>query len=129
MNSWTITGNLGRDVETKAFEKGSVAKFSIAVGSGWGDKKTTQWVDVSAWGKLGENCATYLSKGKKVLVIGEMTVRPWVDKEGNNRFSVELNARDIEFLSAKGEGAPERQLTQSPKPDGGSVLDDLDIPF
>ena len=126
MNSWTITGNLGRDVEVKSFEKGSVAKFSIAVSSGWGDKKTTQWVDVSAWGKLGENCATYLSKGKKVLVIGEMTVRPWVDKEGNNRFSVELNARDIEFLSAKGESEDSKP---TPKPDGGSVLDDLDIPF
>ena len=121
-NSWTITGNLGKDVEVKAFEKGSVAKFSVAVSSGYGERKKTHWVLVSVWGKQGEACAKYLSKGKKVLVIGELECRPWVDKENNNRFSLEITADKVEFLSTKDES---EEQTKS-----HSILDNLDtIPF
>jgi single-strand DNA-binding protein len=124
MNSWTITGNLGKDVESKVFDSGTeVAKFSVAVSAGWGDKKTTEWVNVSAWGKLGQSCQQYLSKGKKVLAIGELSVRPWTDKEGNNRFSLELNAREIEFLTPRDAAVEQQQ--QAPDP----VIPEADLPF
>ena len=133
LNRVQIIGRLGKDPEEKILQSGTtLVVFSVAVDRLWKSRngesrKETDWFNVEAWGKLGENCATYLSKGKKVLVIGEMTVRPWVDKEGNNRFSGELTARDREFLSAKGESEDSKP---TPKQDGGSVLDDLDtIPF
>lgn len=121
-NIWTITGNLGKDVEVKEFEKGSVANFSVAVSSGFGDRKKTHWVNVAAWGKQGEACAKYLSKGKKVLVCGELDVREWTDKGDNTRHSLELTAREVEFLSSKDEARPVTKQSDT-------GLDGTDIPF
>lgn len=72
----TIAGNLGRDAEFKTTQQGDAfCKFSVAVSTGWGDRKATTWWDVTRWGKGAEGLAKILTKGAKVSVSGEMSTR------------------------------------------------------
>lgn len=72
----TIAGNLGRDAEFKTTNDGTgYAKFSVAVSTGWGDRKATTWWDVTRWGKGAEGLAKILTKGAKVAVAGEVSTR------------------------------------------------------
>ena len=61
----------------------------------------TEWANIVCWGKLGENCQKYLSQGKRVYVEGKYTTRSWEDKDGNKRYTTEVVARDVKFLSPK----------------------------
>lgn len=107
-----IVGNLGRDPEMKYLNDGTaVTSFSVAVDTGWGERRTTVWYRVTAWGKLGETCNQYLSKGRKVLVAGELKGDPetggpriWTDNSGNPRASFELTANDVRFIGGRDEG-------------------------
>lgn len=104
-----------------------VASFSIAVGSSWRGKdgskqEATEWVNISAFGKLGEICGKYLSKGSQVFVSGRMKTDDYTDKEGNKRYSTKIVAERMQMLGGK----PEQQE----KPVGASGFDDLDaLPF
>lgn len=71
----TIAGNLGRDAEFKSTQSGDLCKFSVAVTTGWGDRKATTWWDVTKWGKGAEGLASILRKGAKVAVSGEISTR------------------------------------------------------
>jgi single-strand DNA-binding protein len=107
----TLVGNLGRDPEMRYTPSGvPVASFSVATSKRfqgqdgqWQEK--TIWFRVSAWRKNAENVSQYLTKGSKVLIIGEIEEpRPWTDKEGNTQVSLEVTAQTIRFLSTRGEG-------------------------
>jgi len=130
-----IVGNLGRDPEMRYTPGGqAVTSFSVAVddsytGSDGQRVKRTAWFRVSAWGKQAETCNQYLSKGKKVLVEGRLTVdantggpRIWNRQDGTPNASFEINANTVRFLSPKsGEGMGE---------EGGDVpMTDDEIPF
>lgn len=97
MNKLTIIGNLTRDPELRTTQdKISVCTFSVAV-----NRKKTNEVDyfrVTAWRQLGENCAKFLSKGKKVCVVGAVSLHTW-----ESGASMEVTADDVEFLSPKGD--------------------------
>ncbi len=104
-------GNLTRDPELRQTPGGqSVASFAVATNRSWkdpqsGDKKeAVEFHDVVAWGKLGELCANYLSKGRKVLVSGRLQTRSWDGTDGVKRQKTEIVAADINFLSG-GPGA------------------------
>jgi len=128
LNECAFIGNLGKDVNTKAFNDSTVANFSIAVTSGYGDKKKTHWVDVSAWGKTGEACAKFLSKGKRVYVSGELSDREWDDKNGVKHFTWCLKAKNVVFLTPKNEDQSQSYGNDRAAPTGNA--DDLgDIPF
>jgi single-strand DNA-binding protein len=106
---WTALGNLGSEVELRYTTSGvAVATFSLAVNRSWTDadgnkKDKTLWARVTAWRKLGETAAEYLTKGRQVLVVGEIEeVRPFTDKSGNNRASLEITANTIRFVGSKG---------------------------
>lgn len=102
MNQCTFTGNLGRDPEMNYTPTGkAVTKTSIAVTTGYGDKATTMWLNLVAWEKLAENMNNFLSKGKKVLVTGQLSMRKYTDKSGGERVAVELTVKDFEMLSPK----------------------------
>jgi single-strand DNA-binding protein len=120
----TIVGNLGRDAEMRYTPGGKpVTSFSVAVSEKRGDNEETTWWRVSCWDRLAEVASQYLTKGSKVLVVGNrIKVRTYVDKGGETKASLEVTAIDIKFLSAKGEQA---------EPVGPETLDDVGaaIPF
>lgn len=98
MNSLSITGRLGRDPELKTTRNDkTVTNFSIANETGWGDNKTTSWFEVAVWGKLAEVADKYLKKGMKVGLVGEVSIRSYEDKEGQERQVVQINATQLDL--------------------------------
>ncbi len=102
INSITVSGNLGRDVETRQAGEHIVASFTIANSVGYGDKKHTNWINCVAWRNLGENCAKYLSKGSKAIVTGELRIRDYM-KDGEKKFITEIICSDVDFPPRKNE--------------------------
>ena len=80
MATLVATGRLGRDAEIRTVGQNKVASFSIAVDQGFGDKKTTMWVDCAYWGTRGEKVAPYLTKGTIVEISGEPSIRTYESK-------------------------------------------------
>jgi len=102
MNVATIVGNLGGDPETNEVGDKTVCNFTVAT-SEYGDK--TEWHRIVVWGNQAISCGQYLAKGRKVAVHGRIQTRSWEDKEGNTRYTTEIVANNVEFLSSKGDGA------------------------
>ncbi len=104
-----IVGNLGNDPEMRYTPSGvPVTSFNVAVNRRWTDQngdqqKKTTWFRVTAWRKLAETCAQYLSKGRLVLVEGEVDTSAWTGQDGQPRASLELTARTVRFLSPRGD--------------------------
>ena len=107
MNSWTGIGNLTKDPELRFTQSGTpVCSFSIAINNGKdkeGEDRPPTYIDVTAWDKLGENCAEYLRKGKKCAVVGPINVEDY-EKDGVKRRSYKIRAFSVEFLSPREEG-------------------------
>jgi single-strand DNA-binding protein len=110
MNKLIIIGNLTRDPELRTTPSGdSVCSFTVAVNRRTRRDAQNQpeadFFRVSAWRVLGENCAKYLAKGRKVSVTGPVSVRTYQAQDGSTRASLEVNAEDVEFLSSRNEDA------------------------
>ncbi|WP_295003911.1 single-stranded DNA-binding protein [uncultured Dechloromonas sp.] len=114
VNKWIGIGNLGRDPETRYTASGeAICNFSIACTESWRDKQSgerkemTEWVRISAFGKLAEICSQYLKKGSQVYVEGSLRTRKWTDKDGQERYTTEIRCDDMKMLgSRQGMGAP-----------------------
>ena len=110
MNKLFIVGNLTRDPELRTTAAGdSVCSFSVAVNrrgrrDAQGNQPEADFFRVTAWRALGENCAKFLSKGRKVAVTGSVRVSTYQAQDGTTRASLEAQADDVEFLSPRGEG-------------------------
>lgn len=132
MNVFTFTGRLGNNAEKRATPSGtSVATFSVAVESGYGDQKKTTWVRCALWGKRAEgNLVQFLTKGQLVGVSGELFTREYESK-GENKTSVEVNVGEINLLGGKPESAEPKQQAAKPAPTGIPTTADFDddIPF
>lgn len=139
MNSVIMIGRLVRDPELR-FIAGSgkaVANFSIAVDRPFSKEKQADFFRVVVWGKTAENCANYLSKGRKVAVKGYLTSRSYDAANGEKKYITEIVADNIEFL----EWGDQKEGTQKPAKDTESfskgfdsdgfqaIEDDDDIPF
>src|SRR5690606_34844613 len=102
-------GNLTRDPELRQTPNGqNVCSFSLALnrsykGSDGNWQEATDYIDIVAWGPLGERVAQYLSKGRPCLVSGRLQSRSW-EQEGQKRSKVEVVAQDVTFLGGPGEG-------------------------
>lgn len=116
MNNVILIGNLGSDPDMRHTQSGTaVANLSIATNESYKDKDgewqdKTEWHRVVVWGAQAENCAKYLSKGSKVGVSGKLQTRKWEDDDGNARYTTEVVARNVEFLtksSAAGADVPD----------------------
>ena len=83
----------------------SVCSFTVAVNRRKSDKQEADFFNVSAWRQLGENCAKFLDKGRKVCVVGSVSVRTWEFGEKHGA-SLEVTADDVEFLSSRNESDP-----------------------
>ncbi len=111
MNRLTIIGNLTHDPELRTTTSGdSVCSFSVAVNrrarrDAQSNQPEADFFRVSAWRQLGENCQKYLSKGRKVAVVGPVSVRTYQASDGTTRASLEVTATDVEFLSSRSDDA------------------------
>jgi len=140
VNKVILVGNLGRDPEVRFTGSGkAVAKFPLATSEVWNDaegsrQERTEWHNVIVWGKQGETCGQYLSKGRQVYVEGSIRTRSYDDKDGNKRYMTEIVAQRVRFLgggAGRGAGAGDAP-PPSPSPDeptASSAPDDEDIPF
>lgn len=151
INKVILVGNLGQDPETRYMPSGkAVTNVRIATSEGWKDKQTgdmqerTEWHSVVLFDKLGEIAAEYLRKGSQVYIEGSLRTRKWQDKEGKDRYTTEIVAREMQMLGARGgagggEGRAERRPasggddrsssgSSSPPPSDDGQFDD-DIPF
>jgi single-strand DNA-binding protein len=105
INKVIIVGNLGADPETRAMPSGTtVANLRIATSESWRDKQSgeqqerTEWHRVALFGRLGEIAAEYLKKGSQVYIEGSLRTRKWQDKQGNERYSTEIVANEMQML-------------------------------
>ena len=108
INKAILIGNLGRDPEIRYTQDGrAVASFSIATTDKWKDKATgenrekTEWHRIVAFGRLGEICGEYLSKGKQVYIEGKLRTRSW-EKDGITRYTTEIEANQMQMLGSRG---------------------------
>ena len=113
INKVILIGNLGQDPETRSTPGGTtVANIRIATSESWRDKQSgemkeqTEWHTVVCWNKLGEIAAEYLRKGSQVYIEGRLRTRKWQDKSGNDRYSTEVQANEMQMLGGRGGGAP-----------------------
>lgn len=111
INKVILIGNLGQDPETKYMPSGSaVTNLRIATSEVFKDKETgqqqerTEWHSVAMFGRLAEIAGEYLRKGSQVYIEGRLRTRKWQDKQGNDRYTTEIIASDMQMLGARGGG-------------------------
>lgn len=157
INKAILIGNLGNDPDIRYTASGTaIANISLATAESWRDKNSgeqqerTEWHRIVFFGRLAEIVGEYLRKGSQIYVEGRIQTRKWQDKEGNDRYSTEVVANEMQMLGGRGGGAgagapmntdnqaraPEARNT-APPPDkpaarsGAAPADDFDddIPF
>lgn len=139
LNSIHLMGRLTRDPEYKTPNGTSCCNFSLAVERDFQDKstgeKTTDFIDVVAWGKTAEFVTTYFTKGRMAVVHGRLQIRGWTDKDGNTRRTAEVIADRIYFGDSKrdgdsGAGQVRAASGGAPASDFAKLAaDDADLPF
>ena len=119
LNRVQLIGNLGRDPETKFTPTGKkVCHFSIAVSNRWKDKsgelkETTEWVNIEAWGRLGEVCQEYLKKGSLIFLEGRLKTDKY-DSNGETKYFTKVVAQTLQFLDRKEKEEPMMALDEDP---------------
>lgn len=104
-NKITIVGNLGRDPELRYTPQGNaVCNFSVATNEKKKDKTgdmqdVTTWFRITLWGKQAETASKYLTKGSPIYVEGRLRVEEWTDRDGGQRYTLEVHATDMQFIS------------------------------
>jgi len=155
VNKVILVGNLGKDPETRYTPDGAaITNITLATTDTWKDKATgekkeaTEWHRVAFFGKLAEIAGQYLKKGRPVYIEGRIRTRKWQDKEGQDRYTTEIIADQMQMLGSRegmggpahdddGGGAPSRapasagagRAAPAKKPAGGFDDMDDDIPF
>ncbi|MBI5511824.1 MAG: single-stranded DNA-binding protein [Deltaproteobacteria bacterium] len=134
VNKVILIGRLGADPEVRYTPSGMpVANFRIATSESWNDKQgqrqeKTEWHRIVVWGKLAELCGQYLSKGRQVYVEGRLQTRQWDDRDGNKRFTTEVQAREVTFLGGRGEGGEGKRAPAPGEPAGDKPQATTDEP-
>ena len=145
VNKVIIVGNLGNDPDTRYMPSGTaVTNLSVATSRSWKDKQSgeqkehTEWHKVAMFDRLAEIAAEYLRKGSQVYIEGRLQTRKWQDKNGNDRWTTEIVANEMQMLGGRaGSGAPAMNdappasappPSASPPSRGSDDFDD-DIPF
>lgn len=165
VNKVILIGNLGKDPELKSFPNGDAyCNLTLATSESWTDKTSgekkerTEWHNLVFTRKLAEIVGQYLKKGSKIYVEGSLRTRKWQDKEGNDRYTTEIQVNDMQMLDgrggggggsddfggggssyggSRGGGAPQRSSSAPARPapmperggGGGDSFEDDDIPF
>ena len=109
-NKIILVGNLGKDPELRYTPQGdAVCSFSMATNERKKDKSgefqdVTTWFKVTLWRRQAENASKYLSKGSPVYIEGRLQMEEWTDRDGKERFTLGVQATDMQFISSRGEG-------------------------
>lgn len=131
LNKVMILGRLGQDPELKYTPSGAaVCNFSVATTESWTDKsgqkqERTEWHRIVVWGKLGELCNQYLSKGRQAFVEGTLQTRSWEAQDGSKRYTTEINAKNVQFIGGQasaGKGDFQRNEMNQEAPMGDNAL-------
>jgi single-strand DNA-binding protein len=129
VNKVILVGNLGADPEIRSMPSGmTVTNIRIATSESWKDKTSgaqqekTEWHSVALFGRLGEVAAEYLRKGSQVFIEGKLRTRKWQDKQGNDRYTTEIIADNMQMLGARGGGA----AAASERAAGGGAREEFD---
>ncbi len=111
INKVIIVGNLGQDPETRYMPSGSaVTNFTVATNESWKDKQTgeqrerTEWHRVVMFDRLAEIAAEYLRKGSQVYIEGKLQTRKWQGQDGQDRYTTEIRANEMQMLGGRGGG-------------------------
>lgn len=111
VNKVIIVGNLGNDPEVRYSNNGAaIANISVATSDSWKDKNTgerqerTEWHRIVMFNRLGEIAGEYLKKGSKVYIEGKLQTRKWQDQQGQDRYSTEIVADQMQMLDSRGSG-------------------------
>jgi len=141
-NKIILVGNLGRDPELRYTPQGTpVCNFTMATNERRKDRSgesqdVTTWFRVTVWGRQAETASQYLTKGRPVYVEGRLRVEEWTDKDSRQRYTLEVNATDVQFIGGRAdESAPSPTRTgsasspSSPDERDGHDIGDDDIPF
>ena len=146
INVCTFSGRLGRDSEVKYIPSGTaVLEFSLAVDTGFGDKKSSFWMKCAMFGDRGQKLSQYLLKGQQVIVSGEFSPREYQAGDGTTKVSLELRVNSVELVGGKQQDGGQREAPLEPRTMAeadkkkaataaaktGSTFDDMDdsIPF
>lgn len=140
LNQCQFIGNVGLTPEVRYSQSGdAICSFSIAVNETWRDKtsgekkESTEWVRIVAYQKLAEICGEYLKKGTPIWVQGKMKTRKWQDQNGQDRYTTEIIADQMQMLGSRDDGGQQpqkQQQKQSYQAQGGGLADiGDDIPF
>ena len=120
VNKAILVGHVGKEPEFRETKSGdTIATFSLATNSGYGEKKTTDWHRVVFFGKTADVVKEYVSKGSQLYVEGRISNRSYDDKDGNKKYVTEINGYSMQMLGAKG----------STESESVSVSDGENIPF
>jgi len=135
VNKVILVGRLGKDPEMRYLDNGdAVCNFSLATGEKWTDKQTgekkesTEWHRITVWRKQAEACGQYLAKGKQAYVEGKLKTRKWQDRDGNDRWTTEVQANSVVFLGSKGDGSGGDRPPPETEEDAPPLGND-DVPF
>jgi len=142
INKVILVGNLGKDPEVRYMPNGNaVANITLATTESWKDKQTgetqekTEWHRVVLFRRLGEIAGEYLKKGSQVYIEGKLQTRKWQDNTGNDRYTTEIIANEMQMLGGRGGGGSagfpsgEGKETRAPAIAEGPAEFDDDIPF
>ena len=145
INKVIVVGNLGGDPETRYMPSGAaVTNLTVATNESWKDKQTgeqkdrTEWHKVAMFGRLAEIAAEYLRKGSQVYIEGKLRTRKWQDQQGNDRWTTEIIADEMQMLGGRGgagagrsDSPPSGSPPSGPPPSAPASSDDFDddIPF
>ena len=121
VNKVIIVGNLGNDPETRFSQSGSaMTNITVATSESWKDKQTgqqqerTEWHKVVFFNRLAEIAGEYLKKGSKVYIEGSLRTRKWQDKDGVDKYTTEIVAREMQMLDSKGDSSQSRPSSPQP---------------
>lgn len=109
LNLCQFIGNVGREPEVRTTTSGQhVASWSMAVNESWKDssgqkQEKTEWIKCTAWGRLAEIVAKYVTKGSPLYVSGRMSTRKWQAQDGSDRYTTEIVVSDMQMLSKSGD--------------------------
>ncbi|OFZ68583.1 MAG: single-stranded DNA-binding protein [Betaproteobacteria bacterium RBG_16_56_24] len=119
VNKVILLGNLGKDPEVRYMTSGeAMATITLATSETWKDKggekqEKTEWHRVVFFGKLAEIAGEYLKKGRQVYVEGKLQTRKWQDKEGKDRYTTEIVAKEMTLLGGKPSGAGSFEVVEN----------------
>ena len=140
VNKVILIGNLGSDPEIRYTDSGAaIGNITVATSESWKDKNSgerierTEWHRVVLFRRLAEVAGEYLRKGAKVYIEGKLQTRKWQDQNGNDRYTTEIVARDLQMLGSRGDGSAGRssggQAASHADPNPAPAIIDDDIPF